>query len=81
MFFFCNSYIFFIYAFNAGYGQELFIRVDKVMTDLQISRPLAYRLIKEWNSELSAMGYTTISGRIPRSFYEKKIYGMSVEKK
>ena len=33
-------------------GQELFIRADKVMTDLQISRPLAYRLIKEWNSEL-----------------------------
>lgn len=53
-------------------GQELFIRADKVMTDLQISRPLAYRLIKEWNSELSAMGYTTISGRIPRAFYEKK---------
>ena len=24
-------------------GQELFIRADKVMTDLQISRPLAYR--------------------------------------
>ncbi|OUQ13982.1 hypothetical protein [Lachnoclostridium sp. An138] len=62
-------------------GQELFIRADKVMTDLQISRPLAYRLIKEWNSELFAMGYTTISGRIPRAFYEKKIYGMSVEKK
>ena len=32
-------------------GQELFIRADKVMTDLQISRPLAYRLIKEWNSQ------------------------------
>ena len=36
---------------------------------------------KSTERDLIAMGYTTISGRIPRAFYEKKIYGMSVEKK
>lgn len=58
-------------------GQGLFVRVDTVMSDLQISKPLAYQLMKEWNSELSELGYTVIGGRVPRAFYEKKIYGMS----
>lgn len=51
--------------------------MDTVMTDLGISKPLAYQLIKTWNAELSELGYTVIGGRVPRAFYEKKIYGMS----
>lgn len=62
-------------------NQELFVRVDTVMTDLGISKPLAYQLIKTWNAELSELGYTTISGRVPRAFYKKKIYGMSTDEK
>ena len=58
----------------------LFVRVDTVMEDLQISRPMAYRCIATWNSELQEMGYLTISGRIPRAFYENKIYGMANDK-
>lgn len=58
-------------------NQELFVKVDTVMTDLGISKPLAYQLIKTWNAELSELGYTVIGGRVPRAFYEKKIYGMS----
>lgn len=60
-------------------GSELFVRVDTVMNDLQISKPFAYRMIAEWNEELKKQGYTTISGRIPKAYYEKKIYGMTKE--
>ena len=53
----------------------IFIRVETVMEDLQISRPMAYKCIAAWNNELKEMGYLTISGRVPKAFYEKKIYG------
>ena len=46
---------------------------------LQISRPFAYRMIAGWNEELKEQGYTTICGRIPKAYYEKKIYGMTKE--
>ena len=29
--------------------------------------------------ELKEQGYTTICGRIPKAYYEKKIYGMTKE--
>ena len=60
-------------------SEQLFIRVETVMTDLQISRPFAYRMIASWNEELKEQGYTTICGRIPKAYYEKKIYGMTKE--
>lgn len=58
---------------------DLFVRVDTVMKDLQISKPFAYRMIAGWNEELKEQGYTTICGRIPKAYYEKKIYGMAKE--
>ncbi len=58
---------------------QLYVRVDTVMHDLQISKPFAYRMIAGWNEELKEQGYTTICGRIPKAYYEKKIYGMAKE--
>ena len=55
----------------------LYVYVDEVMGDLQISKPMAYRLIREWNEELREMKFVVISGRIPRAFYERKVYGMT----
>lgn len=65
------------YAFTKKSGMYVF--VDEVMQDLQISKPLAYRFIREWNEELREKNYIVISGRVPRAFYEKKIYGMTKE--
>jgi hypothetical protein len=56
--------------------QELFVRVDTVMNDLQISKPLAYKLMKEMNDELSAKGYLTIAGRVPRVYYYERFFGL-----
>ena len=32
-------------------SEQLFVRVETVMHDLQISRPFAYRMIAGWNEE------------------------------
>lgn len=57
----------------------MYVYVDEVMQDLQISKPLAYRFIREWNEELRKQDYVAISGRIPRAFYKQKVYGMTKE--
>ena len=49
-------------------SEQLFVRVETVMHDLQISRPFAYRMIAGWNEELKEQGYTTICGRIPKAY-------------
>lgn len=52
----------------------LFILVNEVAEDLQVSKPTAYKIIKQMNDELREMGYLTLSGRVSRDFYEEKIY-------
>lgn len=52
----------------------LFILADEVAKDLQVSKPTAYKIIREMYEELQQMGYLTISGRVSRDFYEEKIY-------
>jgi hypothetical protein len=55
----------------------MFIRADEVTEVLEISRPAAYRLIKELNGELNAKGFMTIAGRVSRKFFEERFYGIS----
>lgn len=57
-------------------SKEVFIRVDTLVNDLQTSRPLAYRLMKEMNDELKNKGYITISGRVPRAYYQARFFGI-----
>ena len=52
-----------------------FLKAEDVSAVLEISIPMAYKIIRRLNDELHAMGYLTISGRVSRSFFEKKFYG------
>ena len=54
----------------------LYVKVDRVMEDMQISKPMAYKFIAEWNTELKEMGYVTLAGRVPRAYYETKVFGL-----
>lgn len=56
--------------------KELFIRAEEVATQLGVSKPYAYKLVRKLNKELSAEGYLTISGRVSRKYFEKKLYGI-----
>lgn len=48
------------------------VRVEEAMTRLDCSRRKAYEVLKCLNDELRAKGFITISGRVPRSYFEKK---------
>lgn len=51
------------------------ITAEEVAEELGISKSHAYKILREFNKELETEGYLIISGKIPRAFLEKKIYG------
>lgn len=56
--------------------QELFVRAEKVASELGISKPYAYKLVREMNEELKQKGFITIAGRVSRRYFEEKFYGL-----
>ena len=55
-----------------------FIRAEDVAQELNVSKPYAYKLIRQLNEKLSAKGYITISGRVNRQYLKMRVmeYGM-----
>ena len=56
--------------------QELFVRAEEVANELGISKPYAYKLVREMNEELKQKGFITILGRVSRRYFEEKFYGL-----
>lgn len=56
-------------------NESLFIRVEEVAQELEISKGHAYKVVQKLNAELKEQGYMTIAGRTNRKYYEQKIYG------
>ena len=56
------------------------IRVNEIMTRLECSAGRAYKIMKTLNDELKSKGYITISGRVPRAFFEQKCFPEKVFK-
>lgn len=57
--------------------KELFVRAEDVANELGISKPYAYKLVREMSVELKTKGFMTIAGRVSRQFFEEKFYGLS----
>ena len=53
---------------------KLFYSAEEVAKMLNVSRPTAYKIIRELNQELIAKGYITVSGRIPCKYFTEKFY-------
>ena len=62
-------------------SKNLFIKVDEIVSELQISKPYAYKLMREMNEELQKKGFMTISGRVSRQYFEEKFYGMKQDRR
>jgi hypothetical protein len=45
---------------------------------MDISVPMAYKIIRRLNNELTDQGFITIAGRISRAYFESKVYGIEV---
>lgn len=57
-------------------SKELFVRAEEVAGALGISKPYAYKLVREMNEELKQKGFITIPGRVSRRYFEEKFYGL-----
>ncbi len=55
--------------------ENKFIRADEVAQELDVSKPRAYKLIRQLNDELKAEGYITIAGRVNRQYFNERLYG------
>ena len=55
--------------------ENKFIRVDEVAKELDVSKPYAYKLIRQLNEELKAKGFITIAGRVIRQYFNERLYG------
>ena len=62
-------------------SKDLFIHAAEVAEALGISRPYAYKLVRELNNELEEKGFLTISGKVSRRYFEERIYGMQTSNK
>ena len=52
-----------------------FIRAEEVAAELDVSKPYAYKLIRQLNEELKAKGFLPIAGRVNRQYFNERIYG------
>ena len=57
-------------------SKELFVKAEEVSKELGISKPYAYKLVREMNEELKQKGFITIPGRVSRRYFEEKFYGL-----
>ena len=55
---------------------KMYITADEVAELLGVSRGYAYKVIRGLNDELKAKGYTTVTGRVSRQYFEEQIYGV-----
>lgn len=56
--------------------KELFVRAEEIANELGVSKPYAYKLVREMNEELKKKGFLTIAGRVSRRYFEEKFYGL-----
>lgn len=56
---------------------DLFVTAGEIAQDLGVSKPFAYKLVRQMNEELETKGFITIAGRVSRKNYEEKFYGMA----
>lgn len=52
-----------------------FLSANDVASFMGISVPMAYKIIRRLNDELSAKGFITVAGKVSRCYFEQKVYG------
>lgn len=51
------------------------ITAEEVARELGISKGHAYKIVRMMNQELQKAGYVVVSGKVPRPYWNKKLYG------
>lgn len=55
-----------------------FLNVTDVSKYMDISIPMAYKIIRRLNSELNQQGFLTVAGKVSKLYFEKKVFGMEM---
>ena len=55
--------------------KQYYINAPEAVCILELSEGKVYELFREMNKELKAQGYITVSGRVPRAFFNQKFFG------
>ncbi len=58
-------------------GDKNFLNVEDVAKFMDISVPMAYKIIRKLNEELKKQGFITVAGKVSRRYFEEKVYGIS----
>jgi len=53
--------------------EKNYLSASDVAEYMGISVPMAYKIIRKLNDELKDQGFITVSGKINRRFFEKKV--------
>lgn len=54
---------------------KLYLRAEDVAEYMDVSLPMAYKIIRRLNNELASQGYIVVAGRVSRRYFEQKVYG------
>jgi len=55
-------------------NEKKYLKAEDVAAYMDVSVPMAYKIIRRLNNELVAQGYLVVAGRVNRAYFEKKIY-------
>ena len=55
---------------------QTFLNAEQIADELGISKPFAYKVIRELNEELKEKGFVIIAGRISTKYFEERFYGV-----
>lgn len=61
-------------------SEKMFMKVEEVAAELEVSTAYAYKLMRELNKELKKKGFIVIPGRIDRKYFYENFYGTQSEK-
>ena len=60
----------------------ILMTAEEVAEEMNVSKAYAYRIIQQLNKEMQEMGYLTVSGKVNRNYFLKKVdYKEEKEKK
>lgn len=57
----------------------MFLRVDDVAKELEVSKAYAYKLVRRLNKELEEKGCITIAGRVDKRYFYERFYSTKKE--
>ena len=57
--------------------EKVYYSANDLVEMLDISKASSYKIIRQLNDELKALGYIVLQGKVPKAYFEQKWYGLN----